>query len=70
MGLVIHYTHNLDPFFKGDLDGKRIFIGDHLQQKKNYLTCYTWRAIAYNGILMSCFVIWVLNCICIPMINY
>src|ERR1700712_5560931 len=30
MGLVIHYTHNLDPFFKGDLDGKRIFIGDHL----------------------------------------
>ncbi|MEP7144827.1 MAG: hypothetical protein ABI707_18225 [Ferruginibacter sp.] len=30
MGLVIHFTHNLDPFFKGDLDGKRIFIGNHL----------------------------------------
>ncbi|MEP7110165.1 MAG: hypothetical protein ABI760_19370 [Ferruginibacter sp.] len=30
MGLIIHYTHNLDPFFKGDLDGKRIFIGYHL----------------------------------------
>ena len=24
MGLVIQYTHNLDPFFKGDLDGKII----------------------------------------------
>ena len=31
MGLVITYTHNLDPFFKGDLDGKTIFIGDHLK---------------------------------------
>ena len=30
MGLETHYTHNLDPFFKGDLDGKRIFIGNHL----------------------------------------
>ncbi|MEO6549283.1 MAG: hypothetical protein ABIN94_14875 [Ferruginibacter sp.] len=30
MGLVVHFTHNLDPFFKGDLDGKRIFIGNHL----------------------------------------
>jgi hypothetical protein len=30
LGLEIHYTHNLDSFFKGDLDGKRIFIGDHL----------------------------------------
>ncbi|MEJ7587088.1 MAG: hypothetical protein WKI04_05955 [Ferruginibacter sp.] len=30
MGLEVHYTHNLDPFFKGDLDGKRIFIGNHL----------------------------------------
>ncbi|HLK27028.1 MAG TPA: hypothetical protein VKT28_00500 [Puia sp.] len=30
MGLTIQYTHNLDPFFKGDLDGKTIFIGDHL----------------------------------------
>ena len=29
-GLEVHYTHNLDPFFKGDLDGKRIFIGNHL----------------------------------------
>lgn len=30
IGLEIHYTHNLDAFFKGDLDGKRIYIGDHL----------------------------------------
>lgn len=30
MDLEIIYTHNLDAFFKGDLDGKRIFIGDHL----------------------------------------
>jgi hypothetical protein len=30
MGLVIQFTHNLDPFFKGDLDGKTIFIGNHL----------------------------------------
>ncbi len=30
MGLDVVYTHNLDPFFKGDLDGKRIFIGSHL----------------------------------------
>ncbi len=34
LGLVIHYTHNLDPFFKGDLDGKRIFIGDHLRAEE------------------------------------
>lgn len=33
LGLVIHYTHNLDPFFKGDLDGKRIFIGSHLDKE-------------------------------------
>ncbi len=33
MGLVIHFTHNLDPFFKGDLDGKRIFIGSHLDDE-------------------------------------
>jgi hypothetical protein len=30
LGLNIIYTHNLDPFFKGDLDGKTIFIGNHL----------------------------------------
>lgn len=30
LGLEVVYTHNLDPFFKGDLDGKRIFIGVHL----------------------------------------
>jgi hypothetical protein len=29
-GLQVQFTHNLDPFFKGDLDGKRIFIGNHL----------------------------------------
>ena len=30
MGILIHYTHNLDAFFKGDLDGKTIYIGGHL----------------------------------------
>jgi hypothetical protein len=34
MGLVICYTHNLDPFFKGDLDGKIIYIGNHLSVKE------------------------------------
>src|ERR1700733_5087783 len=34
MGLVINYTHNLDPFFKGDLDGKTIYIGNHLAKEE------------------------------------
>jgi|SRR5215831_20262391 len=34
MGLQIRYTHNLDPFFKGDLDGKVIFIGNHLANEE------------------------------------
>lgn len=34
MGLVVQYTHNLDPFFKGDLDGKRIFIGGLLSAEE------------------------------------
>lgn len=34
MGIVIQYTHNLDPFFKGDLDGKTIYIGDHLSDEE------------------------------------
>ena len=34
LGLEVIYTHNLDPFFKGDLDGKRIFIGDHLRAEE------------------------------------
>ncbi len=34
IGLEITYTHNLDAFFKGDLDGKRIFIGDHLNNEE------------------------------------
>lgn len=34
MGLVITYTHNLDPFFKGDLDGKTIYIGNHLAKEE------------------------------------
>lgn len=34
MGLTIIYTHNLDHFFKGDLDGKRIYIGDHLHAEE------------------------------------
>lgn len=34
LGLKIKYTHNLDPFFKGDLDGQVIFIGDHLSSEE------------------------------------
>ena len=34
MGLIIQYTHNLDPFFKGDLDGKTIYIGNHLSPEE------------------------------------
>jgi hypothetical protein len=34
MGLEICYTQNFDPFFKGDLDGKRIFIGNHLSMEE------------------------------------
>lgn len=34
MGLVIQYTRNLDPFFKGDLDGKIIYIGNHLSPEE------------------------------------
>src|SRR5258705_2479022 len=34
MGLVMQYTHNLDPFFKGDLDGKTIYIGSHLSAEE------------------------------------
>ncbi len=30
MGVSIEYTHSLDRFFKGDLDGKNIFISDSL----------------------------------------
>ncbi len=30
LGIEISYTHNLDPYFKGDLDGKTIFIGGSL----------------------------------------
>ncbi len=34
MGLDVRFTHNLDHFFKGDLDGKRIFIGAHLSPEE------------------------------------
>jgi len=50
MGLIIHYTHNLDPFFKGDLDGKRIFIGYHLdtEEKLFNLLHLTGHSIQWN----------------------
>lgn len=50
MGLVIHYTHNLDPFFKGDLDGKRIFIGDHLrvEEKLFHLVHLAGHSVQWN----------------------
>ena len=28
--IMLEYTHNLDPFFKGDLDGKTIYISESL----------------------------------------
>jgi hypothetical protein len=34
LGLVINYTQNFDPFFKGDLDGKTIIIGSHLSAEE------------------------------------
>jgi hypothetical protein len=34
LGLVINYTQNFDPFFKGDLDGKTIIIGSHLSPEE------------------------------------
>ncbi|MGC4038978.1 MAG: hypothetical protein QM764_23675 [Chitinophagaceae bacterium] len=34
MGFMIQYTQNMDPFFKGDLDGKTIFIGTHLSAEE------------------------------------
>ncbi len=50
LGLIIHYTHNLDHFFKGDLDGKRIFIGDHLdaEDKLFNLLHLTGHSIQWN----------------------
>jgi hypothetical protein len=34
LGIDTVYTHNLDPFFKGDLDGKTIYIGDNLSDEE------------------------------------
>lgn len=34
LGLAIQYTDNLDPFFKGDIDGKTIFIGKNLSAEE------------------------------------
>lgn len=34
LGVSINYTNNLDPFFKGDLDGKTILIGKHLSAEE------------------------------------
>lgn len=34
LGFIILYTDNLDPFFKGDLDGKTIFIGKNLSPEE------------------------------------
>ena len=44
MGLVIQYTHNLDPFFKGELDGEIIYIGSHLsaEEKVCSVSCDCW----------------------------
>ncbi|MDQ6845415.1 MAG: hypothetical protein M3Z92_13865 [Bacteroidota bacterium] len=50
MGLVIHYTHNLDHFFKGDLDGKRIYIGNNLdvEEKLFNLVHLTGHSVQWN----------------------
>lgn len=34
LGLLINYTKFVDPFFKGDLDGKTIFIGEQLSAEE------------------------------------
>lgn len=34
LGIEIKYTEGLDPFFKGDLDGKTIFISSNLSSKE------------------------------------
>lgn len=34
LGFTIQYTGNLDPFFKGDLDGKTIYIGKNLSAEE------------------------------------
>ena len=34
LGFIIQYTDNFDPFFKGDLDGKTIFIGKNLSPEE------------------------------------
>ncbi len=49
-GLVIRYTHNLDPFFKGDLDGKTIYIGTHLsgEDKLFNLLHLTGHSVQWN----------------------
>ncbi len=50
MGLMIHYTHNLDHFFKGDLDGKRIYIGNNLgaEEKLFNLVHLTGHSVQWN----------------------
>ncbi len=50
MGLTIQYTHNLDPFFKGDLDGKIIYIGNHLspEEKTFNLLHLTGHSVQWN----------------------
>lgn len=51
MGLVVQYTHSLDPFFKGDLDGKKIFISNHLdvEEKLFNLLHLAGHSIQWNG---------------------
>lgn len=34
LGISIQYTHNFDMFFKGDLDGKNIYIGGFLSDEE------------------------------------
>lgn len=33
-GMIITYTKEIDPFFKGDIDGKNIYIADHLSAEQ------------------------------------
>ena len=50
LGITVQYTHNLDPFFKGDLDGKTIYIGNHLsdEEKTFNLLHLTGHTVQWN----------------------
>lgn len=60
LGLSIHYTYDLEPFFKGDLNGKDIWIADNLSVEEKLFNllhlaghCIQWNTNANLRILGS-----------------